>query len=146
MTIQKTHHWSILKKEVSECKSLNELDADTDSECMESCTFSLRFLREKKNNSQRLILNLTELSSILSKHHLKQTLFRISIKYDRKRMFSVDLIDAYYTVPFKSSFCIFLSFNLKKNYIRMHIYLKALCLPQEFVQKILNLFCPHCES
>ena len=98
---------------ISERKSLNKLDADTGSECMESFTFSLRSLREKKNNSQRLILNLTELSSILSKHHLKQTLFRISIKYHRKRMFSVDLNDAHYTVPFKSYFHIFLSFNLK---------------------------------
>ena len=47
------------------------------------------------------------------KASLKKTLFRISIKYHRKRMFSVDLNDAHYTVPFKSYFHIFLSFNLK---------------------------------
>jgi len=59
------------------------------------------FLRKKKNGSYRLILNLKRLNASTEYQHFKMESLACAIQLMKKNcyMASIDLTDAYYTVP-----------------------------------------------
>ena len=59
------------------------------------------FLREKNNNQHMLILNLKFLNKHVTLRHFKMDTFNVALGMVRKncQMASVDLIDAYYSLP-----------------------------------------------
>ena len=59
------------------------------------------FLREKKNNQHRLTLNLKNFSKHLTHKHFKMDTLNTALGMMRKNcyMASIDLTDAYYSVP-----------------------------------------------
>ena len=59
------------------------------------------FLREKKNGSYRMILNLKGLNEFIEYKHFKMESLAFAVQLMRKNcyMASIDLTDAYYTVP-----------------------------------------------
>ena len=59
------------------------------------------FLREKKNNQHRLILNLKNFNKHVTHRHFKMDTLNTALDMMRKNcyMASIDLTDAYYTVP-----------------------------------------------
>ena len=63
------------------------------------------FIREKRDGSHRLILNLVELNPFIAYHHFKMDTVETVISLMRKDCFmaSVDLSNAYYSVPIAES-------------------------------------------
>ena len=59
------------------------------------------FLRKKKNGSYRMILNLKRLNECIQYKHFKMESLSFAVQLMRKNcyMASIDLTDAYYTVP-----------------------------------------------
>ena len=72
-------------------------------------------LREKKENKHRLILNQKELKKFVPHHHFKMDTLKSALNMTRKRCFmtSIDLADAYYSVPIKNSLQTFFSFQFQ---------------------------------
>ena len=67
----------------------------------------------KSNGKWRLILNLEELNSLIEHVHFKMEDIRTAVKlvYEECFMASIDLPNAYYTIPIHNDFREFLSFR-----------------------------------
>ena len=63
------------------------------------------FLRPKKNGTHRIILNLKAFNEFIAHHHFKMDTLEAAVNMMRPGCFmaSVDLKDAYYTVPMHAS-------------------------------------------
>ena len=87
--------------------------------------FSNVFLRPKKDGSYRIILNLKHFNTWVTYRHFKMDSLKsaISLMTPNCYMASIDLKDAYYSVPVKEEFQKFLKFQWKG-----HIF-KFVCLP-----------------
>ena len=83
------------------------------------------FLREKKDGKYRLILNLKHLNESIAYHHFKMDTLKTVTQLITKNcyMASVDLKDAYYTVPIHQAFQKYLAFEWDN---RTYVYR---CLP-----------------
>lgn len=70
------------------------------------------FTRPKKNGNLRVILDLSRLNEFIEYHHFKMDTFESSLKLVTPNcyMASVDLQDAYFSVPISSFCCKFLKF------------------------------------
>ena len=70
------------------------------------------FTREKKDGTHRMILNLSRLNSEISYHHFKMDTLMTALTLISKGCFmaSIDLKDAYYSVPIHSAYRKFLRF------------------------------------
>lgn len=71
------------------------------TEYVEGDFLSTIFVRHKKDGSYRMILNLKPLNEFVSYHHTKMDTIQTALKLMRSGCFmaSVDLKDAYYSVP-----------------------------------------------
>ena len=80
--------------------------------------FSPIFLREKSNGESRIILNLKELNKNINTKHFKMESIRNVKHMIRKNcwMASVDLKDAYYSIPIHPKHCKFLKFLWEGSY------------------------------
>ena len=80
---------------------------------MELGYLSPKFLRYKKENNHRLILNLKELNKFLLHHNFKMDTLKSAINKTIKRYFmvSIDPNDAYYSVPYENCLQTFFAFQ-----------------------------------
>ena len=76
------------------------------------------FIRPKKDGTHRMILNLKPLNEFVDYHHFKMDTFRTALKLIRPGCFmaSVDLKDAYYSIPIAEEDRTFLMFEWKGKY------------------------------
>ena len=86
------------RKEINRLMSRGVIKPISDSE---NGFVSSIFLREKKENKHRLILNLKEFNKNVVYRHFKMDNSKTALNMMRKNCFmaSVDLSDAYYSVP-----------------------------------------------
>ena len=95
--------------------------------CQEEGEFvSTVFLREKKNNTFRMILNLKELNQFIPYHHFKMDSIYHCIRLMKPScyMASIDLQDAYFSIPIHEDHQKYLKFLWKG------ILYKFTCMPQ----------------
>ena len=88
------------------------------------------FLREKKDGSHRLILNLKGLNKSITYHHFKMDILSSVVSLMRPNCFmaTIDLKDAYYSV---------LKFHWKGNYYKFTCFPNCLCCcPRKFTKLI----------
>ena len=87
---------------------------------MELGYLSLIFLREKKENKHRLILKLKEPNKFVPHHHFKMGSLKSALNMTRKGCFmtSIDLTDAYYSVPIENSLQNFFAFQFQGKFYR----------------------------
>ena len=78
------------------------------------------FLGERKENKHRLILNLKELNKFVLHHHFKMDTLKSALNMTRKGCFmaSIDLTEAYYSVPFENSLQNFVAFQFQGKFYR----------------------------
>ena len=71
------------------------------------------FVRKKKDDSYRMILNLKDLNYSIEKKHFKMDTFLSAVNLVKQNcyMASVDLRDAYYTIPISTEFRKYLRFE-----------------------------------
>ena len=83
------------------------------------------FLREKKENKHRLILNQKELNKFVPHHHLKIDNLKSALNMTSKGCFtaSINLTDAYYSVTIENSLQNFFAFQFQEKFY------KYACLP-----------------
>ena len=83
-----------------EIKRLLEKSALKSVEEAEKGYVSSIFLREKKNNQHRFILNLKDFNKYVTHRHFKMATLNIALGMMRKNCYvaSIDLTDAYYSV------------------------------------------------
>ena len=95
--------------------------------------FSSIFLRPKKDNSFRFILNLKELNKHIFSPHFKMESVHMAKDMLRKNMWmaSIDLKDAYYSVPIHKDYQKYLKFLWDKPY-------KFLALPNGYSPAMLK--------
>ena len=75
------------------------------------------FLRKKEDNTYRLIVNLKQLNEFIAYHHFKMDNLQAAIELMQPGCFmaSVDLKDAYYSVPVHKAFQKYIKFMLNGN-------------------------------
>ena len=107
---------------------------------MELDYFSPIFLREKKENKHRLILNLKELNRFAPHHHFKIYTLKSALNMTRKGCFiaSIDLTDAYYSVPIKNSLQNFFAFQFQGKFYRYACLPNGLTSAPRLFTKIMN--------
>lgn len=83
------------------------------------------FTTPKKDGSYRMILNLKKLNTEVTYHHFKMDTLATALRLmsDNCFMASIDLKDAYYSVPIHDKFCKYLRFEWKGNLYQF------VCLP-----------------
>ena len=76
-------------------------------------TFQIYFFRPKKDNSVRIILNLSDLNDEIVKRHFKMDTLQTAINLVTQDcyMASIDWKEAFYSVPVKSDHRKFLKFK-----------------------------------
>ena len=86
------------------------------------------FLRPKKNGAHRMISNLKDLNEHVQYNHFKMETLTDAIRLITPNCFmaSVDLKDAYYSVPMAKEHQKYLKFNLSVPYINLHAFLMGL--------------------
>ena len=89
----------IITEEISKLFSKGILEQ---TEYAEGDFLSTIFVQPKKDGSYRMILNLKPLNEFVTYYHFKMDAIQTALKLMRPRCFmaSVDLKDAYYSVPF----------------------------------------------
>ena len=95
------------------------------------------FVRPKKDNTYRMILNLKSLNTFVAYHHFKMDTFQTAVKFIRPGCFmaSVDLRDAYYSIPIASEDRKFLMFEWQGSYFQFTCLPNGLsCAPRNFVK------------
>ena len=82
------------------------------------------FLREKKDGSYRMILNLKVLNKSIVYHHFKMDTLSSVIKLIRPNCFmaTIDLKDAYYSVPVSEKHQKYLKFHWKGNFLQVYLF------------------------
>ena len=97
------------------------------------------FLREKKDGSHRMILNLKALNESIVYHHFKMDTLGSVIKLMRPNCFmaTIDLKDAYYSVPVSEKHQKYLKFHWKGNFYKFTCFPNGLCFcPRKFTKLI----------
>ena len=97
------------------------------------------FLREKKDGSHRMILNLKVLNKSITYHHFKLDNLGSVIKLMRPNCFmaTIDLKDAYYSVPVSEKHQKYLKFYWKGHYYKLTCFPNGLCFcPWKFTKLI----------
>ena len=106
------------------------------------------FVRPKKDGTYRMILNLRSLNEFVNYQHFKTDNILSALKLMRPKCFmtSVDLKDAYYSVPIASEDRTFLKFEWEGNYYQYTCLPNGLtCAPRLFT-KILKPIYAHLHS
>ena len=101
------------------------------------------FLTPKKDGSHRMILNLKNLNEYISYYHFKMDTIQTALKLMRPGCFmaSVDLKDAYYSVPVASEHQKFLKFVWKQEYYQFTCLPNGLaCAPRLFTKLLKPVF------
>ena len=97
------------------------------------------FLRQKKDGSYRLILNLKALNKSITYHHFKMDTLSSVVKLMRRNCFmaTIDLKDAYYSVPMSEKHQKFLKFFWKGTCYKFTCFPNGLCFcPRKFTKLI----------
>ena len=97
------------------------------------------FLREKKDVSHRMILNLKALNKSIVYHHFKMDTLRSVIRLIRPNCFmaTIDLKDAYYSVLVSEKHQKYLKFHWKGNFYKFTCFPNGLCFcPRKFTKLI----------
>ena len=100
------------------------------------------FVRPKKDGSHRVILNLKKLNEAVSYHHFKMDALETAIKLMRPGcyMTSIDLKDAYYSIPIASEHQKFLKFVWKDQLYAFNSLPMGLSSSPRIFTKILKPF------
>ena len=100
------------------------------------------FVRPKKDGTYRMILNLRSLNEFVDFQHFKMDNILTALKLMRPKCFmaSVDLKDAYYSVPIASEDRTFLNFEWEGNYYQYTCLPNAWHVPLGCSLKSLNPF------
>ena len=106
------------------------------------------FIRPKKDGTHRMILNLKPLSEFVDYHHFKMDTFRTALKLIRPGCFmaSVDLKDAYYSIPIAEEDRKFLMFEWKGKYHQFTCLPNGLSSAPRIFTKILKPIYAHLRS
>ena len=97
------------------------------------------FLREKKDGSHRMILNLKALNKSIVYHHFIMDTLGSVIRLIRPNCFmaTTDLKDAYYSVPVSEKHQKYLKFHWKGNFYKFTCFPNGLCFcPRKFTKLI----------
>jgi hypothetical protein len=103
------------------------------------------FIRPKKDGSHRMILNLKPFNEFVDYNHFKMDIFQISMKLIRPGCFmaSIDLKDAYYSIPVADEDRKFLMFEWEGTFYHFTCLPNGLsCAPRVFT-KILKAVYSH---
>ncbi len=95
------------------------------------------FLRPKKDGTFRMVLNLKTLNTFVSYHHFKMDTVWTAINMMKPNCFmaSIDLKDAYYSVPICQDYQKFLKFYWKGEYYKFTVFPNGLALcPRKFTK------------
>ena len=101
------------------------------------------FLRPKKDGTNRMILNLKALNKHIQNFHFKMETLASAIKLMTPKCFmaTLDLKDAYYTVPIKLEHQKYLTFRWKDNKYKFVRFPNGLSLcPRKFMKLLKPLF------
>ena len=107
------------------------------------------FVRPKKDGNYRMILNLRKLNSFVEYHHFKMDILTTVIKMMRPGcyMASVDLKDAYYTVPIGKEHQKLSKLIWRGRMYKFTCFLNGLaCAPRVFTKLLKPLFAKVYES
>ena len=106
------------------------------------------FVRPKKDGSYRLILNLKPLNEFVAYYHFKMDTLHAALKLMRPGCFmaSVDLKDAYYSIPVAEEDQIFLKFEWQGNYFQFTCLPNGLASAPRLFTKVLKLIYAHLRS
>ena len=98
------------------------------------------FLRDKKDGSHRLILNLKGLNKNITYHHFKMDTLCSVVSLMRPNCFmaTIDLKDAYYSVPVCVKHQKFLKFQWKGNYYQFTCFPDGLCCCPRKLTKLIK--------
>ena len=98
------------------------------------------FIRPKKDGAFRMILNLKPLNKFVDYHHFKMDTFRTALKLIRPGCFmaSVDLKDAYYSIPIAEEDRRLLMFQWEGKYYQFTCLLNGLSSAPRIFTKILK--------
>lgn len=99
------------------------------------------FLRPKPNNKYRMIIGLSDLNNDIEKHHFKMQHLEVAIDMLDRGSFlvSIDLKDAYYTVPIDPLFRKFLCFQWRVEFFRFMAMPFGLTSAPQLFTKLLAL-------
>ena len=106
------------------------------------------FVRPKKDGSHRLILNLKPLNEFVAYYHFKMDTIHAALKLMRPGCFmaSVDLKDAYYSIPISVEDRNFLKFEWQGNYFRFTCLPNGLASAPRLFTKVLKPIYAHLRS
>ena len=98
------------------------------------------FIRKKKNNEFRMVLNLKWLNQYIPYHHFKMDTFEKALTLVKKDMFfcSVDLRHAYYSVPVAKEHQKYLKFKWNNNLYMFTCFPNGLALCPRYFTKLLK--------
>ncbi|CAB4016914.1 Hypothetical predicted protein [Paramuricea clavata] len=102
------------------------------------------FLKEKKDGSYRMILNLKRLNAHVQYHHFKMESIQSAIRLLTPNCFmaSIDLKDAYYCVPIASFHHKYLKFEWNGSLYQFTCFPNGLaCCPRKFTKLMKPVFC-----
>ena len=105
--------------------------------------FSNVFVRKKKDGSHRMILNLKDLNVDVEYHHFKMDTVKSVIKMIKPNCFmaSIDIKDAYYTVPIAESDQKFLKFQWRGKIYKFVCFPNGLSIcPRKFTKLLKPLY------
>ena len=106
------------------------------------------FIRPKKDGSYRMILNLKPLNEFVDYHHFKMDTFQTALKLIQPGCFmaSVDLKDAYYSIPVHPDHRKYLMFEWEGQYYQFTCLLNGLSSAPRVFTKILKPVYSHLRS
>ena len=106
------------------------------------------FVRPKKDGSHRLILNLKPLNEFVAYYHFKMDTIHDALKLMRPGCFmaSVNLKDAYYSIPISVEDRNFLKFEWQGNYLRFTCLPNGLASAPRLFTKVLKPIHAHLRS
>jgi len=84
------------------------------------------FIRPKKDGGHRLILNLKKLNAYVEYHHFKMDTLRSAIRLTKPNcyMASVDLRDAYYSIPIDEEYQKIPQIPMEGKTVSIHLFTK----------------------
>ena len=133
----------------SEIENLKRLGVIEHTEEVDGQFISNIFIRKKKNNSYRLILNLKELNQFIEYHHFKMENFNTVLHMLKANMYmaSVDLTHAYYSVNVHKSHRKYLRFRWNGHLYQFTCMPNGLaCAPMIFTKILLQYRCLEIEK
>ncbi len=99
----------------------------------------------EKDGTHKVILNLKDFNEYVSYHHFKMDSLNTIVKLFDKNcsMASIDLKDAYYSIPIRKEDRIYLRFFWNGNFYQFTCLPNGLSVDLENLLRSLNLLCPH---